>query len=160
VRARASVFELNRRRHFEPTEEVKTMRRFFTLTLLTALLLTAGNSPSAQQRVANPVRQETKAEAPDGRAAADEDFARACQEASKLTGRLGTDRKFADRFVEAARAQDRAKTDALLKEAGVRGDIKVQVGGASGDDQANKITITFCLGPVCVTIIITRKSAA
>lgn len=135
------------------------MRRFFTLTLLSTLLFTAGNSPSAQQRTASPVRQEPKAEALDI-ASADEDFARANREASKLTGKLAEDRKFADRLVEAARAQDRAKTESLLKEAGVRGDLKVDVGRVAGDERARTITITICINKNCITIIIHKNSAA
>jgi hypothetical protein len=135
------------------------MRRFFTITLLAALLLTAVNSPSAQQRAAAPAGHEARAGTP-GSPAADEDFALANQELTKLTRRLGTDRKFAKRFIEAARARDRAKTGALLKEAGVRGDIKVEAGGVSGGDQASNLTITFCLGPICITIIITRNAAS
>lgn len=134
------------------------MRRFFTLTLLSAFLLAAGSSPSAQQRGAAPVRQETRVEKP-GPVAADEDFAPACREASKLTGRLAEDRKFADRLVEAARAQDRAKTEALMKEAGVRGDFKVDAGSAGPGEGAAKLTITICINRTCITIIFSRNSA-
>lgn len=135
------------------------MKRFFTLTLFSALMLTAGTSPAAQRRAAAPVRQETRAEKPDG-AAADEDFASANREACKLTGKLAEDRKYADRFVEAARAQDRAKTEALLKEAGVRGEFKVDAGSVAGDERDRAITITICVNKTCITIIITRYSAA
>src|SRR3712207_435339 len=135
------------------------MRRFSTLTLLTGLRLPAANSPSAQQREATPVRQETRAVKP-GSPAADADFAPACREASKLTAKLAEDRKFADRLVEAARAQDRAKTEALLKEAGVRGELKVDLGRETAGGQARAITITICIEKYCVTIIIHKNSAA
>jgi hypothetical protein len=134
------------------------MRRFFTLTLLSALLLTAGNSPSAQQRAAAPVRQEIQGKKAD-RAAADEDFARANQEVSKLTRRLGTDRKYANRFIAATRAQDRAKTEALLKEAGVRGGLKFDEGSVEAGDRAGNFTITFCYSRTCITITITVTAA-
>jgi len=134
------------------------MRRFFTLTLLSALSGAAVNPATARQRAAAHVAQEAGAGKP-GRPAADEDFARVNREVSKLTGRLAEDRKFADKFVEAARAQDRAKTEALAREAGVRGDIRLDAGSVAGDERTRTITITICINKNCVTIIIRKHTA-
>ncbi len=137
------------------------MRRFFTPTLLTALLLAAGNSPAAQRRTAANVRQEARAERPD-RAAADESFARANLELSKLTRRLGTDRRFADRFIKAAMSHDRARTDALLKEADVGGAVNVEAtGGAAGGQSIIiiTVTVTVCKDDWCTTATTTVVKA-
>lgn len=132
------------------------MKRFFTLTLLSALMLTAGTSSTAQQRTSGYGRQETRSDRGGraDRAAANESFARANLELSKLTRRLGTDRKFADRFIEAARSHDKAWIDALLKESDVGGAVNVEATGGSVGEQSIiiiTVTVTVCKGGWCTT---------
>lgn len=121
------------------------MRKFYTLTLLSVLLLTLVSSPSAQQRVANVVRDEKRVD----QAKKDAEFTRISQETSKLTSRLGADRDYSNRFLETARAHDRATLEKLVREAGVRSPLKLDVKNSGG--QSTDFTISICIGAL-VTI--------